>query len=111
MKITLKFKFFFWFYSEGKGKNSKKSKQNIISSQPLQLSSAQLSSSPTSLSTNSPPENEIERVFVWDLDETIIIFHSLLTSSYAQRFLKVMLSMFHLNNQQNLIIILSLSFK
>lgn len=27
-------------------------------------------------------------MFVWDLDETIIIFHSLLTSSYAQRFLK-----------------------
>jgi len=33
-----------------------------------------------------PAENEIERVFIWDLDETIIIFHSLLTSSYAQRY-------------------------
>ncbi|CBY07694.1 unnamed protein product [Oikopleura dioica] len=31
-------------------------------------------------------DNEIERVFIWDLDETIIIFHSLLTSSYAQRY-------------------------
>jgi hypothetical protein len=50
--------------------------------------SHQLSSSPTSLSANSPLENELERVFVWDLDETIIIFHSLLTSTYAQRFLK-----------------------
>jgi len=30
-----------------------------------------------------------QRVFVWDLDETIIIFHSLLTSSYAQRYGKV----------------------
>jgi eyes absent family protein 1 len=40
------------------------------------------------LSTNSPPENEVERVFVWDLDETIIIFHSLLTHAYAQRFMK-----------------------
>ncbi|XP_038652386.1 eyes absent homolog 3-like isoform X1 [Scyliorhinus canicula] len=32
------------------------------------------------------PDNELERVFVWDLDETIIIFHSLLTGSYAQKF-------------------------
>ncbi|XP_066272965.1 eyes absent homolog 1-like isoform X8 [Branchiostoma lanceolatum] len=36
-----------------------------------------------------PPENDLERVFVWDLDETIIVFHSLLTGSYAQRFGKV----------------------
>ncbi|XP_078486913.1 protein phosphatase EYA4 isoform X1 [Ciona intestinalis] len=32
------------------------------------------------------PDAQLERVFVWDLDETIIIFHSLLTSSYAQRY-------------------------
>ncbi|XP_036368460.1 eyes absent homolog 1 isoform X7 [Octopus sinensis] len=32
------------------------------------------------------PESDLERVFVWDLDETIIIFHSLLTSTYAQRY-------------------------
>ncbi|XP_078094311.1 protein phosphatase EYA3-like isoform X3 [Mustelus asterias] len=32
------------------------------------------------------PDNELERVFVWDLDETIIIFHSLLTGSFAQKF-------------------------
>ncbi|XP_072016083.1 protein phosphatase EYA1-like isoform X16 [Amphiura filiformis] len=32
------------------------------------------------------PEDGLERVFVWDLDETIIIFHSLLTGSYATRF-------------------------
>lgn len=30
-----------------------------------------------------------QRIFVWDLDETIIIFHSLLTGSYATRFGKV----------------------
>ncbi|XP_071964085.1 protein phosphatase EYA1-like isoform X3 [Antedon mediterranea] len=35
-----------------------------------------------------PPESDLERVFVWDLDETIIIFHSLLTGSYASRFAK-----------------------
>uniref|UniRef100_UPI00398EA323 eyes absent homolog 3-like isoform X2 n=1 Tax=Pristiophorus japonicus TaxID=55135 RepID=UPI00398EA323 len=36
--------------------------------------------------SSPPPDNELERVFVWDLDETIIIFHSLLTGSYAQKF-------------------------
>ncbi|XP_031228632.1 eyes absent homolog 2 [Mastomys coucha] len=39
---------------------------------------------------NSDPspagDNEIERVFVWDLDETIIIFHSLLTGTFASRY-------------------------
>ncbi|KAJ8259557.1 hypothetical protein GJAV_G00170810 [Gymnothorax javanicus] len=33
-----------------------------------------------------PLDSDIERVFVWDLDETIIIFHSLLTGSFATRF-------------------------
>lgn len=31
-------------------------------------------------------DNHLERVFLWDLDETIIIFHSLLTGSFAQKF-------------------------
>nr|XP_029134819.1 eyes absent homolog 3 isoform X2 [Labrus bergylta] len=36
---------------------------------------------------NAPPtETDLERIFLWDLDETIIIFHSLLTGSYAQKF-------------------------
>ena len=33
-----------------------------------------------------------QRVFVWDLDETIIVFHSLLTGSYAQKYGKVRLN-------------------
>ncbi|KAM6374173.1 protein phosphatase EYA1 isoform 7-T7 [Alca torda] len=33
-----------------------------------------------------PPDSDLERVFIWDLDETIIIFHSLLTGSYANRY-------------------------
>ncbi|KAM6899271.1 LOW QUALITY PROTEIN: protein phosphatase EYA3 [Xenentodon cancila] len=39
-------------------------------------------------SDTSPPadNNDLERIFLWDLDETIIIFHSLLTGSYAQKF-------------------------
>ncbi|XP_063041747.1 eyes absent homolog 3 isoform X1 [Engraulis encrasicolus] len=31
-------------------------------------------------------DNDLERVFLWDLDETIIIFHSLLTGTFAQKF-------------------------
>lgn len=31
-----------------------------------------------------------QRIFLWDLDETIIIFHSLLTGSFAQKFSKVL---------------------
>ncbi|KAK4885756.1 hypothetical protein RN001_002027 [Aquatica leii] len=34
------------------------------------------------------PETSTERVFIWDLDETIIIFHSLLTGSYAAKYQK-----------------------
>ena len=37
----------------------------------------------------SSPESNLERVFIWDLDETIIIFHSLLTGSFATRYGKV----------------------
>ncbi|KAM9175795.1 protein phosphatase EYA3 isoform 1-T4 [Mergus octosetaceus] len=36
--------------------------------------------------TSSAQDSELERVFLWDLDETIIIFHSLLTGSYAQKY-------------------------
>ncbi|XP_063310146.1 eyes absent homolog 3 isoform X2 [Pelobates fuscus] len=35
---------------------------------------------------SSPQQSDLERVFLWDLDETIIIFHSLLTGSYAQKY-------------------------
>ncbi|XP_026332703.1 eyes absent homolog 2 [Hyposmocoma kahamanoa] len=35
-----------------------------------------------------PPEPSTERVFIWDLDETIIIFHSLLTGTYATKYNK-----------------------
>ncbi|XP_012860802.2 eyes absent homolog 3 isoform X2 [Echinops telfairi] len=35
---------------------------------------------------SSSQDSELERVFLWDLDETIIIFHSLLTGSYAQKY-------------------------
>ncbi|CAM9706189.1 unnamed protein product [Lampetra planeri] len=31
------------------------------------------------------PDSNLERVFIWDLDETIIVFHSLLTGSFAAR--------------------------
>lgn len=35
------------------------------------------------------PESTTDRVFIWDLDETIILFHSLLTGSYAAKYQKV----------------------
>ncbi|XP_077151719.1 protein phosphatase EYA3 isoform X7 [Ranitomeya variabilis] len=39
---------------------------------------------------SSPQHSDLERVFLWDLDETIIIFHSLLTGLYAQKYGKVL---------------------
>uniref|UniRef100_A0A4W3H0M2 Eyes absent homolog n=1 Tax=Callorhinchus milii TaxID=7868 RepID=A0A4W3H0M2_CALMI len=41
-----------------------------------------------------PPDSDLERVFIWDLDETIIIFHSLLTGSYANRYGRESFSIF-----------------
>lgn len=32
------------------------------------------------------PDHGLERIFIWDLDETIIIFHSLITGEYASKF-------------------------
>lgn len=40
-------------------------------------------------SSSPGPEGDIHRVFIWDLEETIVIFHALLTGAYAQRFGKV----------------------
>ena len=37
----------------------------------------------------APMVDTVDRVFVWDLDETIIIFQSLLNGTYAQHFNKV----------------------
>ncbi|UJR22686.1 hypothetical protein I4U23_025722 [Adineta vaga] len=34
------------------------------------------------------PDNNIERIFIWDLDETIVILNSLLTGTYAQHYQK-----------------------
>ncbi|XP_034560466.1 eyes absent homolog 3 isoform X1 [Notolabrus celidotus] len=49
---------------------------------------------------NSPPtESDLERIFLWDLDETIIIFHSLLTGSFAQKFGKDPATMLNLGLQ------------
>ncbi|XP_039447564.1 developmental protein eyes absent isoform X2 [Culex pipiens pallens] len=49
--------------------------------------------SPTRSSTSEPgvggaTEKAPERIFVWDLDETLIIFHSLLTGTYAAKYNK-----------------------
>lgn len=53
----------------------------------------QQNASPTRTSLNDAPSVENvkppERVFIWDLDETIIIFHTLLTGGFANRYNKV----------------------
>ncbi len=40
--------------------------------------------SPSSPPEEPSPESNVDRVFLWDLDETIIVFHSLLTGSFAE---------------------------
>ncbi|XP_061657962.1 eyes absent homolog 3 isoform X4 [Syngnathoides biaculeatus] len=49
--------------------------------------------------TSLPTETDLERIFLWDLDETIIIFHSLLTGSFAQKFGKDPTTMLNLGLQ------------
>ncbi|XP_018787158.1 PREDICTED: developmental protein eyes absent isoform X1 [Bactrocera latifrons] len=48
--------------------------------------------SPTRSTTSDTPNSDAakppERVFIWDLDETIIIFHTLLSGSFANRYTK-----------------------
>lgn len=55
----------------------------------------QQNTSPTRSAMNDTPSVESvkppERVFIWDLDETIIIFHTLLTGNYSNRYSKVSL--------------------
>uniref|UniRef100_A0A8C5XN57 Eyes absent homolog n=1 Tax=Microcebus murinus TaxID=30608 RepID=A0A8C5XN57_MICMU len=54
---------------------------------PLRASDGKLRGRSKRSSDPSPAgDSEIERVFVWDLDETIIIFHSLLTGTFASRY-------------------------
>ncbi|CAF1071881.1 unnamed protein product [Adineta steineri] len=59
---------------EGKTCSTSKTKINRNRPKPQQLS--------------PDPDNNIERIFIWDLDETIIISHSLLTGTYAQSYQK-----------------------
>lgn len=53
----------------------------------------QQNTSPTRSTLNDTPSVDNvkppERVFIWDLDETIIIFHTLLTGIYSNRYQKV----------------------
>ncbi|XP_038155248.1 eyes absent homolog 3 isoform X3 [Cyprinodon tularosa] len=48
---------------------------------------------------SAPAGGDLERIFLWDLDETIIIFHSLLTGTYAQKFGKDPATMLNLGLQ------------
>ncbi|XP_061111791.1 eyes absent homolog 3 [Conger conger] len=44
-------------------------------------------------------DNDLERIFLWDLDETIIVFHSLLTGTFAHKFGKEPSSVLNLGLQ------------
>ncbi|XP_050734327.1 eyes absent homolog 2-like isoform X2 [Eriocheir sinensis] len=56
-------------------------------SSPLKDTASRARNGRSRRSNPSPdPENKVERVYIWDLDETIIIFHSLLTGTYARTF-------------------------
>jgi len=47
---------------------------------------------------------EVDRVFIWDLDETIILFHSLLTGTFATKYVKDANHLNHLGrNMEDLI--------
>lgn len=37
-------------------------------------------------SQSPDPESHVDRVFIWDLDETLILFHTLLTGSFASKY-------------------------
>ncbi|CAO1384363.1 unnamed protein product [Diamesa serratosioi] len=60
-----------------KGKARGRKQQNVSPTQSAL-------SETTAVDSVKPPE----RVFIWDLDETIIVFHTLLTGSYSNRYNK-----------------------
>lgn len=62
--------------TKGKARGRRQQNPSPTRSAPNDTSSAE---------TAKPPE----RVFIWDLDETIIIFHTLITKVYAERYHKV----------------------
>lgn len=55
---------------------------------PARKTSSRSRSSKRRNSHSPDPESHVDRVFVWDLDETIILFHSLLTGSFAAKYVK-----------------------
>ncbi|KAF2362839.1 EYA domain [Trinorchestia longiramus] len=59
-----------------------------VDSPPSPLKDASRTRSNRSRRAQSPndQENKVDRVYIWDLDETIIIFHSLLTGAFARSF-------------------------
>lgn len=76
--------FFFLLLGRSRGKGRKSS-----------TSSASVTSDPSSPSASlhstfgSTNEINLERIFIWDLDETIILFYTLLTGVFAERYSKV----------------------
>ncbi len=53
---------------------------------------------------------QIDRVFIWDLDETIILFHSLLTTTFATRHGEQCCCFFHLRRSRQVLELSELLF-
>lgn len=71
------------FSGRGRGRRSSAS---VTPTSPSRHSPSSLIPNPCpSPGSNSSESHILDRVFIWDLDETIIIFHSLLTGSYASK--------------------------
>lgn len=72
--------------SENRRGRGRRSSASVTPTSPSRHSPSSLIPNPCpSPGSNSSESHILDRVFIWDLDETIIIFHSLLTGSYASK--------------------------
>ncbi|XP_008473214.1 eyes absent homolog 1-like [Diaphorina citri] len=79
--------------SQGSNRRSSESRRGRGRKSSASASNASSAGTPTPIIPNPCPSpgspagdsRILDRVFIWDLDETIIIFHSLLTGSYATK--------------------------
>ncbi|XP_057341418.1 eyes absent homolog 4 isoform X1 [Microplitis mediator] len=66
------------------GKNKKKMDRTSASAKPCRRGRRQ-SGSGNSIGSADTTEGGTDRIFIWDLDETIVVFHSLLTGQFATK--------------------------
>ncbi|XP_066935212.1 eyes absent homolog 3-like isoform X1 [Clytia hemisphaerica] len=66
--------------------NSPTEKYSTRSNRKSKLQNGVKKASKSKKSLQSDPEHSYDRVFIWDLDETILVFHSLITGEFASKF-------------------------